>query len=331
VALSPAALRPLDGGWGFHPALGHLHRRYRQGQVAVVQGAGQPENDLSHFTATAATMRGGRNDGTGWVGRFLDGVSESGSGMRAMTVGSSVPLYLQGRQAKVTAVPRDGGMWGSDRRARSEATLLAAVESFGAEATGLGPWGDAVAASNRAAIGTAATITKVFNPPITAGELGYDLILAARLLNADLGTRVIGVQLGGWDTHIAQTGVQAAKLGDLDRSIEAFFATLAPRLRDRVTMLVQSEFGRRPDANASLGTDHGTAGVQLLIGSGVKGGRHAAAPALDKLDERGNVVPTVDFRAAYAQILDRWLRADAKQVLGGSYAGLDLFRGSPHS
>lgn len=329
LALGAGSLRPLDDGWGLHPSLGYLHARYRRGDVAVIQGAGLPVADLSHFTATATTMRGGTGDGTGWLGRFLDGVTESGSGMRGMVLGTSIPLYLQGRQAKVTAVPHDGAMWGADRSKSGDAALLDAVGSFAAAPSGLGPWGDAVAQSTAAAVGTAATISKVFQPTTDATGLPRDLVLAARLLNADLGARVVGVTLGGWDTHIAQGGVHQAQLTELDHAIEAFFATLAPRFRNRVTMLVQSEFGRRPEANASFGTDHGTAGLQLVIGSGVRGGRHGAPPALDRLDDRGNVVPTVDFREAYAQILDRWLRADSKQLLGGRFSGLDLFSGSP--
>jgi uncharacterized protein (DUF1501 family) len=92
---------------------------------------------------------------------------------------------------------------------------------------------------------------------------------------------------------------------------------------------VVSEFGRRAYANSSFGTDHGSAGLALLVGNGVRGGLHGALPSLMALDPTGGLVPTVDFRSVYGAVLDRWLDADAGQVLGGSYPQLDLFSAAP--
>ena len=60
-----------------------------------------------------------------------------------------------------------------------------------------------------------------------------------------------------------------------------------------------SEFGRRVLANASDGTDHGTAGPVCLLGRGVRGGFFGAEPSLTDLDDgdlkAGNRLP-VDLR-----------------------------------
>ena len=64
-----------------------------------------------------------------------------------------------------------------------------------------------------------------------------------------------------------------------------------------------SEFGRRPEENGDGGTDHGTAAPLFVIGDHVKGGLHGAQPSLTNLDDDGNLVPTVDFRAVYANVL----------------------------
>jgi uncharacterized protein (DUF1501 family) len=47
------------------------------------------------------------------------------------------------------------------------------------------------------------------------------------------------------------------------------------------------------------------------------------------LDDRGNPAPSVDFRSVYATVLERWLGADARQVLGEPLPQLDLFRSGP--
>lgn len=331
LALSETELLPAADGYGFHPNLPRLHARFSAGRVAVVRGVGQPAEDLSHFTSMATFMAGtaGSSRSTGWLGRFLDGVTEFDSGMRGITFGSSVPLHLLGQQAKVTAVPNRGGMWGSDPTERWERSAFAAVEAFAAAPTGLSGWGDRVAATGKAAIGTAQTIEALYHPEVATEGLVRDLTLAARLVNADLGTRVISVTLGGWDTHANQLWDQGALLAELDAGIEAFFATLAPDVRDQTVLATFSEFGRRLEGNDSNGTDHGRASLLLVAGENVRGGLHGAAPSLTGLDGRGNLVPSVDFRSVYATLLDGWLAADADAVLGGHFEPLDLFTSSP--
>ena len=78
--------------------------------------------------------------------------------------------------------------------------------------------------------------------------------------------------------------------------------------------MVYSEFGRRVTANASDGTDHGTASPVLLAGTGVRGGFYGEQPSLTDLDE-GDLKYTVDFRAIYAELLETKLGADPSRVL----------------
>ena len=331
IAIPAASLLGVGGGWGLHPNLGKLHARYKRGRVALVQGTGMPSPDLSHFTATAKVMQGrvANQDGSGWLGRFVDGLPDGSSGMRAMTVGTSVPMSFVGQQARTTSVPSDGQMWGADRSSPANALLYDAVSSFADGPSGLGPWGDRVSATGRSALRDAATLSRAFAQGAGPPSLAHDLLVAARLINLNLGTRVVGVTVGGFDTHTTQAGQHEVLMQALDDAIEVFFANLAPSFQRRTTMLVQSEFGRRPHSNGALGTDHGTAAPMIVVGENVKGGTHAAAPDLGRLDDRGNLSPTVDFRAVYANLLSGWLRADDRQLLGGSFGGLGLFAAGP--
>ena len=78
-----------------------------------------------------------------------------------------------------------------------------------------------------------------------------------------------------------------------------------------------SEFGRRPEENGDQGTDHGTAAPLFVIGDHVNGGLHGAQPSLTNLDDDGNLVPAVDFRAVYAERVARLAaRPTTKAVLG---------------
>ncbi|MEA3019398.1 MAG: hypothetical protein QOI47_922, partial [Actinomycetota bacterium] len=90
----------------------------------------------------------------------------------------------------------------------------------------------------------------------------------------------------------------------------------------RTTILTMSEFGRRPEANASGGTDHGEASDIVAIGAGVRGGMYGEAVHLDHLSQHGCPMAMVDFRSVYATVLQRWLNADPKQILGAGYEDL---------
>ena len=86
-----------------------------------------------------------------------------------------------------------------------------------------------------------------------------------------------------------------------------------------------TEFGRRVEENASLGTDHGTATPMFVIGSGVEGGLHGAHPSLTDLDD-GNLKMTTDFRRVYASMIQQWLGyKDSAAILKGNYEPLGLF------
>jgi uncharacterized protein (DUF1501 family) len=66
-----------------------------------------------------------------------------------------------------------------------------------------------------------------------------------------------------------------------------------------------TEFGRRVYENASLGTDHGHAGLMLLLGGHVEGGRvHALWPGLEpeQLFGPGDLAVTIDYRDILAEV-----------------------------
>jgi len=83
-------------------------------------------------------------------------------------------------------------------------------------------------------------------------------------------------------------------------------------------VLAFSEFGRRVEDNASMGTDHGTAGPMFLFGTPVKGGIYGKHPSLTELDE-GDLIHTTDFRDVYAGVLQHWMGLDSEPILGGKY------------
>ena len=94
----------------------------------------------------------------------------------------------------------------------------------------------------------------------------------ATCVKAGVPTRVYMVQLGGFDTHADERGTQQRLLQTLDEALTPFLTEMAtdPHGKD-VVVMAYSEFGRRVAANASQGTDHGTAGPVFVAGAPVQG------------------------------------------------------------
>jgi len=109
-------------------------------------------------------------------------------------------------------------------------------------------------------------------------------------------------------------------MGYLDQSVSAFYQDLNMHgMADKVLVATWSEFSRRPQENASGGTDHGAASAVLLIGNPVRGGFYGQAPSLSSLDDTGNLEYNVDFRSVYQEILNGHLGADAREILGQAF------------
>ena len=91
---------------------------------------------------------------------------------------------------------------------------------------------------------------------------------------------VITIDWGSFDTHGSQLGSQDPQLSTLSRALAAFKADLAARgIEQNVATMVFSEFGRRIQANDSLGTDHGAGGLMMVSGSSIRGGLAASSRA----------------------------------------------------
>ena len=91
----------------------------------------------------------------------------------------------------------------------------------------------------------------------------------AQLLGAGLPLQCVSVSTDSvFDTHESQAKPFEAGLDEVAQTLYAFQRDLEARgLADRVLTLVWSEFGRRPQENASAGTDHGAAGCAFVIGT----------------------------------------------------------------
>jgi uncharacterized protein (DUF1501 family) len=329
LALTAETTIPLNGGWAMNGALANTGALWRSTQVSVVQGVWHPHGSLSHFQSMAAWMGGhasGGNPGSGWLGRYSDGFELDGL-PSVVSLGESVPLLLRGNRAPGIAIPDDlSGALGSSESlsAPEDRRLIAELQNMTLDASG-NPAKAAVQTNMKDSLEVTRRLSDAMGKPVGDG-LRRRLTAAARIFNAGLGIRVVHVTQGAYDTHAGQQSAHSALLQELDSGLAAFFSALAPPVRPRVTVLTYSEFGRRPHANGSGGTDHGTATDYLLISPEARSGFAGEAPSLSRLDESGNLVGTTDFRQVIATIVDDVLGADHREIIGKSFEKLSLIR-----
>lgn len=327
LAYPADAVLRLDDSAGLSPALPGLHRLFEEGRMAIVRGVGYPKPDRSHFRSMDIwqTAQPGEPGSTGWLGRWLDGAG--GDPRLAVSFEPVLPPVMAGSTSFGAAVPLTG-------RGPSEGLRASAIEGFGAASRGepaLQARAAACFADLRAvdemitAVRVAASADPDDDPDTappatgTGGQTALDaqLDLVAECVEAGVSTRAFSVSLGGFDTHADEKRLQEALLEQVDRAVTSFVDRMARSDHGRrVVVAIYSEFGRRLRANASDGTDHGTASNVFVLGAGVRGGLLGDPPSLTDLDD-GDLKFTTDFRDVYATLLAHVLDADPARVLGG--------------
>jgi uncharacterized protein (DUF1501 family) len=270
------------------------------------------------------TARFERDDlrGHGWLGRALDAAPPPPKGVPSAVVAGAVPLpgALFSRRAVSATVDT------LDEYAHAD---LAAPRAGMHEAVN-----DNEAFVRRTSLEARETVERLRDLAQVKGpaaryptsELARRLELVAQMIKAGLETPVYYAVQPGYDTHFLQAPPHAVLLSELDGAVQAFFADLeASQLAERVLLMTFSEFGRRAEENASLGTDHGAAAPMFLVGPGVQSGLHGRTASLGELVD-GDLATALDFRAVYATVLERWLGLEAEATLAGAFEPLPILR-----
>jgi len=318
LAVSRDQVVQLDQASGLHPALQALLPLWQAQQLAIVQGVGYPQPNLSHFRSIEIWDTASKADeylGDGWLSRAfarapvprsfaadgvvvggLDAGPLAGVGTRVITLADTERFLRQAR----LAMP-------SDQSGNAALRHIMRVER------------DIVQAA--AGLNTDYAFATEF--PRTG--FGNAIRTASQIIASRAGVAVVRLSLNGFDTHSNQAPTHARLLQTWADGMIALKHALVELGRwDSALILTYAEFGRRVRQNMSAGTDHGTASVHFLAGGRVRGGMYGAAPALDRLDGNGNLPFAVDFRELYATVLERWWGMDAGGPLRGRFRPLDV-------
>lgn len=345
LGIKADAILKLNDYAGLHPKLTGLKSIYDEGHLAVVQGVGYPNPNRSHFRSTEIWQTASdseENRPYGWLGNYFDACCKGADPTIGVSIGNAVPQAFASKTPTGISFARpeqyrwvSGDKESADSVFRElnqpgdEASSGSSIEMIGGAAA---PGIDPLDFLQRTALDAQLSSDKVLeisrkyrsSVEYPRGPLADSFNLVARMIAGGLATRIYYVSQGGYDTHTGQLNTHDRLMGDLNEALAAFFKDLKAQGNfDRVLLMTFSEFGRRVEENASGGTDHGAAAPLFVAGGKVKAGLFGKYPSLTQLDN-GDLIHNVDFRSVYASVLQNWLHAPPKLVLGRNYPTLPI-------
>ncbi|MBL7741275.1 MAG: DUF1501 domain-containing protein [Chitinophagaceae bacterium] len=308
---------------GLHPALSGFKELYDDGSLGIINNVGYPNPDRSHFRSMDIWHTASQSSeywSTGWVGRYLDAQCNGcDKPTQAIEIDDVLSLSMKGDNIKGIAVKDPRRLYGTSNEKFFRDVLKNHQDEAGEQPV------DYLYKTMAETLSSADYIFKQSRMhPSSADypktDLGNSLKTIASLIFSDINTKVYYVSLGSFDTHINQDMQQQRLFTEMNDAVKAFVKDLKANHRfDDVLFFTFSEFGRRVSQNASGGTDHGTANNMFLISGGLKQkGVINELPDLADLQE-GDLKYKVDFKNVYATVLNKWLSADDRQILGKRY------------
>src|SRR5262245_13553089 len=329
---SDAAGRAL----GLRPRLGGLLNIFNTGRLALVQRTGYQNSSRSHFEGGDiwGTANPQSFTGSGWLGRYLDTLPRPLDALAAWNTTAETPRALISGLSGVPAIANASAYtYASPNRGTVALQERAAAQAMASNPATNRPH---LAFVNGTSLGAIQTLVRVatvtsYTPTIAYPNEGFasSLKTVAGAIVKGIGTRVFWVSTGGYDSHAAQGGggggAYANLMGTLGDGLAAFYNDLRNQgLANDTAVIVYSEFGRRISENGSQGTDHGAAGLMMVLGGLVRGGLHGTAatltpghPTLE--NSSGDVHYETDFRSVYAKVLDAWLGVNSVSILNGDF------------
>lgn len=304
----------VDDVTGLNPGLKNMQTLWSSQKLGIMRGVGYPDPDRSHFRSMDIWQTASPTSPltTGWLGRWLDQAQDP-EPLLGLNIGPVLPVLAVGAKRTFAALSV------KETAAQPLGPAMAAMSAADSADT----TAQRIVASSFAAVGkvrddviTHMSEVSLPNEITDDGSLKSQLLTVAACIRLGAPTRCYTVSMGGFDTHAGEKATQQQLLTMFDTAVTEFRKAMAdsPRAGD-VVLVAYSEFGRRVKANASEGTDHGTAGDVFIVSDRVKAGFHGDQPSLTDLDQ-GDLKASQDFRSLYAELLTSVLGTDPTPVLG---------------
>ena len=335
VGIAQEDVLPIGQGLAFNPALLGIKNLFDDGKVALINGIGYPTPNRSHFRSMDIwhTCEPEKVGDEGWLGRAIRDLDPKAENvLTGVNFGRGLPraMALTGVPVASVAVLETYGVLTGITAEDERAQALDLFQRMYSPITGTGHVMDYLGSTGLDALKGAdilKTVPDIYQSSVEYNDsvIGRNLKGIAKVLTANLGTRIFYTQQPGYDTHANQPPTHKALLESLSLAINDFYDDLREHnTSENVLIYLFTEFGRRVKDNGS-GTDHGAGGLSMAIGDPVKGGIYSEYPSLAAGDlEEGDLKHNIDFRGVYGTVAEKWLGLDPTQIVGGKFEQLDF-------
>ncbi|WCG81451.1 DUF1501 domain-containing protein [Pectobacterium sp. A5351] len=327
LALNTNEYAPLNDDLAFNIAWKRLVDIFQKGEIAVVQDVGYPSPNLSHFSSAAIWANGADTPTlkSGWAGRVLntyslqerhhdaDGIILSGD-QSLLIHPATQALALQDSRALLNAELSTLTALKNDKDNPAARHIFQLMENTSMISRRIQ---SKLLGQNR--------FTRWFTQNGYIEPQNAQAATALWLIENNVRSPLYKISLSGFDLHTNLRGEHERLLSKVETLLLGLRRGLIEigAWQDSLIM-VHSEFGRRPQENASGGADHGTCGPVLLLGGHVEGGIWGGRSPLDKLDNDGNPYFSTDFRSIYTTVAERFWKLPAIHAGGASFSPLNI-------
>ncbi|MEC7183605.1 MAG: DUF1501 domain-containing protein [Bdellovibrionota bacterium] len=306
ISLKKENVLKINSEQGLHHSLKNTFSLYKEGQMALIQGVGMDNPNLSHFRAMDIIETGSSSNEVlknGWLVRTFNETNTSYD-WNGVVLGGGFLGPLRGDNLKSLSLKNLKFFKNSTEKLQKlnikELSLLSKKNEALSHILNV----------EKSLQKTNAKFNEI-NTMETFSEgkrfpLKKQVETALTLIQSNPQIPVFVLTIPGFDTHRNQLKRHEVLMGNLDQTISSLTKGLKKMGQwDSSLILTYSEFGRRVAENESLGTDHGTANVFFALGGKVRGGVYGKRPSLKNLD-KGNLVYTTDYRSIYYSIQKKW-------------------------
>ncbi len=352
--LTPEQCIDLNGFAFLHPSLAKLHEVYLAGDLAVMHRIAYDNQSRSHFSSQQFwenAVPGVEALEEGWITRLVDTTAElDGHPFPAASISNQLQVLFRGDRVLAHVPNLATYSLGSDD---SDVKLLGVAPTGGGD-LGSGLLGvysrpadssayDPLVRDNGLALGTSLGHLQSLgiDPGSYVAENGatypsgdapgdfpnnntawtfFRQIRHGVQILKETDCRIVGVELGGLDTHSNQgalTGGHPDRLHMVAHAVRSLRLDLMNSLWDDSLVVTLSEFGRTSKENASFGTDHGEASCMFVAGGQVSSqvsncdsGTWADGDMFSTPNGR-YVAHLTDFRTVLAEIIERHFQSAA--------------------
>ena len=294
IAIAKDSVLELNSTLGLNPRMLNFHQLWRDKQLHVIQGVGYDRPNRSHFRSikiwdTASHSLEHRT--TGWIAAYKQAIANRIEGTNSISEGlsllsNSTPFEGNDFHKIVYKNPKQKSSSFESKIMRLNPIINEKVQKINEDIDKIRKY--------------------VNNADKTDSQFENALNIIAEVIRADVSPPAIKIRLKGFDTHKNQLETHNELLNILDSSLGKFINKMKLyNMWQNITIMTYSEFGRRVKENGSLGTDHGAAAPQFILGGSVRGGITGNDPNLRHL-HRDDLIHDIDYRQLYTTILNKW-------------------------